>query len=1410
MSQILNARRREAAGKTARACLSVMLALFFAIPTSLLSAGTESKAYAAAIPDGYESSGMTCKVIDCLNPGPGEDDYNTFTVEMPDGQTITAYCQDHGLKAPAYDGDEDFEFYWQWNGEGYDIFVVSNGSRGAAGSAAPYPCQDLAGGTWRPTGGIELHKSSSNPEITDGNSCYDLSGCKYGIYSSREDAEADANAIGYMTTGSDGTATYDGLPAFRTYYVREVAAGQGYKVSPWIHDTYFGFDAYGTIFPGDEAHFDPSLLVISKYDENTSWSADGLLPQGNASLAGAVYEMCYFDGYYSSYPEAAESGHLKKTWRFKTNDAGMIDLADAKSFLCGGDALYTIGDTNAYPLGTYTIREVEAPEGYLCSDKSYSFRLGLDQNGILQIVANSDIGDQLYVHDANQYVGSGETVQRGDLSLVKTGTADVNDSANDGEVGDEARELVPGVKFQLLNSSENAVASPQYKNDDGSAKMIEPGGVVCEITTNKDGVATTKAVNSDDNGWSLPEGWTSALAFGDYTVHEVIPDDVQKTWRESHDGHSLISANDFKATISSDGQDDPAVYVNNKQPESPLKIVKVDSETGKQIPLTCSFKLYDADGELVTYTSHYPEESVQDTWTSAADGTVVLPMKLAEGKYTIEEVTAPTGYALALDKTSFEVTSSTYNDWTSPLSVQFKDTPIKGKITIQKTDEDTGAALEGATFKIVAASDIVTGDGTVRAKAGDVVQEGLVSGKDGKAVSQELYLGTYKVIETAPPTGYCIDETAHSVSIESQGQTVPVVSAQLDFPDSPTKLIIDKTIAGSTEKLAGATFQLYDPEGLAACGFDFASLPKYVKTALGSDNVEIEHYADMLEHADEFKAGETLAFTATYADKDGDTESADFKATLNKDYTITLALASNPDKSIATIPALQQESKGYYNETAVTDENGAITIKYLKPGTYALREVASATGYHADDLAATWKVVVDEMGRISIDGATTGTGASATVAVENQPNTMHTTLKTDEGKKVADMSSSVTLVDTIAYDGAIAGQTYTAKGTLHLKNLDSDGNITDGGIFKDASGKEITAETEFVAQGTTGTVDVTFTFDATDLHGTEVVAFEQMLDADGAVQMKHEDITDKGQTVKIQPKIGTELLAQLLEDGSLPWIELDEADARKILGDAYVDKAAEDNGGDLAGAHLYSYAPGADASEQTSYSEEALKAAADLLGITLEEYKASLEATPASSGMVTYGGTSMTSESWSHTAPEASGEMTLVDTVAYIGLTPGVEHVMRGTLMDKSTGYVLKDADGNPVTAETRFTPETANGTVDVTFTFDAAEMHGKQTVAYESCSEIGLETTTDETIGEEKETEKETVVAVHEDITDEHQTVTFPEQPDTPGDGYDKTGDIARHAAPLVAGAILVAGAAIGYGVHSRRSARREEEAGE
>lgn len=139
-------------------------------------------------------------------------------------------------------------------------------------------------------------------------------------------------------------------------------------------------------------------------------------------------------------------------------------------------------------------------------------------------------------------------------------------------------------------------------------------------------------------------------------------------------------------------------------------------------------------------------------------------------------------------------------------------------------------------------------------------------------------------------------------------------------------------------------------------------------------------------------------------------------------------------------------------------------------------------------------------------------------------------------------------------------------------------------------------------------------------------------------------------------------------------------------------------------------------------------------------------------------GTTLTDDEDGDHVATASGKVGLTDTISLKGLEAGVEHVATGTLMDKATGEPVRDADGNEVTATTTFTPEEADGTVEVRFEFGATKLDGHDVVAFETVTVKGREANAE--TGEVEEVER--VVAEHKDIDDLNQTVRLATQAST------------------------------------------------
>lgn len=330
----------------------------------------------------------------------------------------------------------------------------------------------------------------------------------------------------------------------------------------------------------------------------------------------------------------------------------------------------------------------------------------------------------------------------------------------------------------------------------------------------------------DENGFAE----TKDLPYGIYTVHQV------KGW----DGCELLA--DFDVYVAKNGQT-YRYLANNANFESYIKIIKVDSETGKTIPHAgAGFQLYRPDGSLITQTFTYPEVTAIDTFYTNDEGYLITPEKLEYGSgYSLVEVSAPYGYTLNSDPVYFDVTAdnATEENAVTVVEVVKPNTAQKGVIKISKSGEVFSSVtkadglyqpvfsvqgLPGAVYEITAAEDIITPDGTLRASAGEVVDT-VTTDETGLAESKPLYLGKYEIKEITAPYGMILNEETHTAELVYAGQEIEITETSASFYNERQKAAVslDKVLEqneqfgiGSNGEISAVTFGLFPAEDLTA------------------------------------------------------------------------------------------------------------------------------------------------------------------------------------------------------------------------------------------------------------------------------------------------------------------------------------------------------------------------------------------------------------------------------------------------------------------------------------------------------------------------------------------------------------------------------------------------------------------
>lgn len=477
-------------------------------------------------------------------------------------------------------------------------------------------------------------------------------------------------------------------------------------------------------------------VTVTKSDAETG------LPQGDATLAGAVYGIYKGDQLVDTYTTDANG-------QFTT-----------KYYVCGDD---------------WTIREITPSEGYLLDNTVYPIGAAAKNYTVEYNTTASDVTEQII---------------KGRIAIIK--------HTDDGETQLETPEV--GAEFAIFLK-----AAGSYDN----AKASERDYLTC-----------------DENGYAA----TKDLPYGIYTVHQA------KGW----DGRELLA--DFDVYIAKDGQT-YRYLANNRNFESYIKIVKVDAETGKVIPLAgAGFRLYRPDGSLITQTFTYPEVTTIDTFYTNNDGYLITPEKLEYGTgYSLVEVSAPYGYTLNSEPVYFDVTAdnATEENAVTVVEVTKSNTAQKGVLRISKSGEVFSSVTEadgiyqpvfavkglaGAVYEITAAEDIITPDGTLRYAAGEVVDT-VTTDETGLAESKALYLGKYKVREITAPTGYVLNTEVHTAELVYAGQEVEITETAADFCNERQKAAVslDKVLEqderfgiGTSGELSAVTFGLFAAEELTA------------------------------------------------------------------------------------------------------------------------------------------------------------------------------------------------------------------------------------------------------------------------------------------------------------------------------------------------------------------------------------------------------------------------------------------------------------------------------------------------------------------------------------------------------------------------------------------------------------------
>ena len=558
------------------------------------------------------------------------------------------------------------------------------------------------------------------------------------------------------------------------------------------------------------------------------------------------------------------------------------------------------------------------------------------------------------------------------------------------------------------------------------------------------------------------------MPYGIYTVHQTVG------W----EGTEFIA--DFDVNISENGQT-YRYLINNAEFESYVKVVKVDSETGKTIPYEgAGFEIYDSNGQKISMTFSYPTPTTIDTFYTNSEGYLITPEVLPYGEYSLVEVQAPYGYALDKTPVAFSVSleNAEKENSLTIVKVEKQNTAQKGKISVRKTGDiftsvttassaytnENGEMivnpttytpvfadgdLSGAVFQITAKEDIVTADGTIRAYAGDVVSE-ITTDENGYAETEPLYLGKYEVREIKAPYGYVLNNEPKDVELTYAGQEFEVrdtVNTAFENEYQSVRISLSKVMEndelfgiGNNNEYLSVRFGLFAAEDIQAADGTVIPADGLISeisldenmTAVIAEKIPFGKYYVQEIATDEHYVlnGEKYLVTFEYMGQEVTTVSIDCGQFVNelKRGKVEGIKVNESDEPLenAVFGLFTADCVKFSRDTAVmtaaSDENGFFEFTDVPFGQYIVREIESPSGYILSDKEYAVSIAED--------------GEVIEITAENKPVTVEISKRDVYGNELK--GAKMQIIDS---EGNIVDE-WTSDGTDHIVTKIPVGNYT--------------------------------------------------------------------------------------------------------------------------------------------------------------------------------------------------------------------------------------------------------------------------------------------------------------------------------------------------------------------------------
>ena len=1311
-----------------------------------------------------------------------------------------------------------FKLTWQPVPSSFKIYVLDTGST-----------QKIMGYEYNPTGFLTLTKQSANTSLTSGNSCYSLAGATYGVYS---DAGCSTQ-VTTLTTDASGNAGTVSLNE-GTYYYKELTAPSGYALDSTVGSINVTASQTSTVSVTDTPVNDPTLITLKKIDSVTGEAA-----QGGASLEGAEFTVKYYAGFYNA---ANLPVNATRTWVIKTVKIGGTYVAGLNNTckVSGDDFYKNTSGLAVLPLGTLSIEETKAPEGYKLDGaylQAYGSSTKVTGKYVTQITQNGNIAQ---LNGGNEF-SVADKIKRGDFKLTKI------DTDNQNRMGD--------IPFRVTNKATGE--SHIIKTDENGYYSSESSWNAHSKNTNGGGAYDGLWFSTGD-GKAAVDDSLGAMPFGDYTLEELSCDNNRG--KILYNGEFSIRRDKVTVdigTIENHSEPTPVITTQASDAKTQYQIIKPSADTdivdkvtitdtmaGREYTITGT--LMDKDtGEAVMVNGN----PVTASQTFTSDGT----KKVLDMHFNFDSS------ALG-GKTVVVCEKLTYGDYVAATEedMENKDQTIYfPEIHTTATDSETADHLTLADSRAVI-TDTVTYTNLLKGET--YTLSGVLMDKetgkellvDGEPVTQEMAFtagrasGTKKLKFEFDTTGlagksFVVYETltledvevAEHKDINDEGQTIHIPAAQTTATDDSSKInvseakkevsvtdtvayrnlvpgkeytvrgkALDKetgeplTDADGNELVSTAKFTAASADGSVDVKFTFDGTAMAGRSVVFFENV---YYTDKLiaVHADIDDEAQTvhipLIFTSV---KDKDTDS--HMSLAGSDVTLTDTVAYRnlvPGKTYTISGTLMNQRTG----KAVTVNGKAVTSSADFTPETADGETKVDFHFNTKGLDDTTVVVFEKMfyGKAVIAAHEDINDKGQTIYI---PSVKTTAIDKKTATKLTLAEKDIHIVDKVAYRNLVPGEKYTVTGTAIDK--------TTGEPLKDDAGKDVTAKASFKAEKANGTVDVAFVFDGSTLAGKTVVMYENIYYNNKLVGV-HADISDEAQIIYV-PSVKTTATDTKTET-KLTYAEKDikikdtveytnlipgktykvtgtamdkktgkvikDADGKAVTSEAEITPETADgkadvdfifDGSNLAGKTIVMF-------EEIRYEDKLIGVHADINDEAQTIYVPAIatEALDEVTGI--------------HLS-NAGDDVKVKDTVTYKNLIPGLTYRVAGTVMDKDTKKPLQNG-GKDITAEAVFTPETADGTVDVEFTFSAKKFAGKTMVLFEKLYLVknadnadanpddtqkaseseNTQNKTDNTSNKvEVDNEnnnpadnsevKEVLIAVHEDYSDENQTICVPQ----------------------------------------------------